>query len=160
MRKNFAADRSGAMAILMALSVIPLILALGFAVDYGRYLRAGTHLQELADAASLAAVASGEKDPGKLRALADQFIEANLAASFVDEITVSSFKTENNGVDPTLAGRMKTYFMGLASISELDVGAEALAVRAVTGSIELALVLDNTQSMETDDKIGTQGCGS
>jgi Flp pilus assembly protein TadG len=155
MLKRFLSDESANYAIAMAVMVLPLLLSIGFAVDYSRGLTAKNHLQGLADAASLALASSSQKDQDKLRELADQFIAANLRANHVGAVEIASFEVDNDQVDIGLKGKIDTFFMGLANIHTLDVQASALAERAVTGSVEVALVLDNTDSMTVDDKIGT-----
>ncbi len=147
MIKAFLNDRRGAYAVIMALSAIPLMLAVGFGVDYARYVRAGSHLQQLADGASLAMAASHSPDEGAMRKVGNDFIAGNFSAREVDDVHVASLKGDTEKVDLTLEGTLKTTFMGLADINTLDVKASSLAIRGVSGSVEVSLVLDNTWSM-------------
>lgn len=155
MLKRFISDRSGNYAILTGMAALPLMLSVGFGVDYSRLVSARSHLQELADAAALAMVISGEKDKEKLTVLATDFIEANKHLKRIETVTIASLEPTDTDVDISLTSKIPTYFMGLASINDMDVSANALAMRAVTGSVEVALVLDNTDSMNFDGKIGT-----
>ena len=153
MLKSFLSDRAGNFGIIMGVATLPLLLSVGFAVDYSRYLSAESHLQELADVASLALAGSREEDKKKLEAIAEDFIASNIGLSSFDEVKIASLDSDNNQIDLDLTTSINTYFMGLANIDRLDVRASALAERAVTGSVEVALVLDNTYSMaETDSK--------
>lgn len=154
MLKRFLGDRSGNFGMMMGLMTLPLVLAVGFGVDYSRYVSATQHLQELTDGASLAVAASQERDEEKLNALVKDMIAGNAAASRIEHVSVASLNIENDKVDLSLEGDIPTYFMGLANINKLTVGASALAVRAVTGSVEVALVLDNTWSMSETDSSG------
>ncbi|HEY4193401.1 MAG TPA: pilus assembly protein, partial [Mesorhizobium sp.] len=154
MLKRFLGDRSGNYAVIMSIMTLPLLLAAGFATDYVRYISAKQHLQDMADAASLAAAASPERDDGKLKALASKMVVGNTAENRIDNVTVASWSNVDDKIDLGLEGSIQTYFMGLANIRKLDVKASALAVRAVTGSVEVALVLDNTWSMSEADSSG------
>lgn len=155
MLKRFLGDRSGNYAILLGITTLPLLLAIGFGVDYVRYVSAKQHLQDLTDAASLAVAGSPERDDAKLRALAAKMVGGNASDSRIENVTVASLDIDNDQVDLALDGDIPTYFMGLANIHRLYVETSALAMRAVTGSVEVALVLDNTASMLNNDKIGT-----
>ena len=155
MLRSFISNRQGNYAITMALLTVPLLLSIGFGVDYSRYLSAQAHLQEIADGTSLALAASREKDRTKLETMAGQFIAGNIHAATFDKIDVTYLKTENDDIDIALKGQIKTYFMGLADIPTVDTTANALAKRAVVGTVEVALVLDNTESMNYDNKIAT-----
>ncbi len=54
---RFSRDNSGTVAVLMGLAIIPLVAAAGVAIDFSRNDRADTELQQVADAAALAAAA-------------------------------------------------------------------------------------------------------
>lgn len=155
MLKRFLVDRSGNYGMLLGIMTLPLLLAVGFGVDTVRYVSAKQHLQELADGASLAVAASTDRDETKLRSLAGKMVSGNTSGHRIDNVAVASLDIDSEKVDLNLEGDIPTYFMGLANIHRLDVNASALAIRAVTGSVEVALVLDNTESMNYDDKIGT-----
>ncbi|MER2534517.1 MAG: TadE/TadG family type IV pilus assembly protein [Rhizobiaceae bacterium] len=155
MFKRFISDRSGNYAILTSVAALPLLLSVGFGVDYSRQVSARSHLQELADSAALAMVISGETDKEKLTAIAEEFIESNKHVKRLDTVTIASLEPTDTDVDIDLVTRIPTYFMGLVNVDTMEVNASALAKRAVTGSVEVALVLDNTESMNYDNKIGT-----
>ncbi|MBL8582314.1 MAG: pilus assembly protein [Rhizobiaceae bacterium] len=155
MLKKFGSDERGVFAIMVAVVLIPVLLAIGFAVDLGRYMKAESYLQELADSASLALAAAREKDKTKLTTMANEFVGANDTVPFVDDIHVSSLVTNDNLIDLGLNAQLKTYFMGLANIHTMNVNANAEAIRAVSGSVEVALVLDNTYSMIDSDGAGS-----
>ena len=155
MLKSFLLDRSGNFAMILVTLLFPLLLAMGLSVDYTRYLSAESHLQELADIASLTLASSREKDDEKLRQMADDFLAANVGISKFNAVEIVDLKTEDDHIDIDLKSTIGTYFMGLANIDTLDVRASALAERAVTGSVEVAMVLDNTYSMAELDSSGS-----
>jgi Flp pilus assembly protein TadG len=147
MIRAFLADRRGAYSIVLALSAIPLLLSVGLGVDYARYLSAQARLQRIADAASLAMAASRAEDEDALRKVGNDYIAANYTGNEVENVRVASLAGTTERVDLTLEGTLPTTFMALGHIDTLDVRANSLAIRAVSGSVEVALVLDNTWSM-------------
>ncbi|HEV7251572.1 MAG TPA: TadE/TadG family type IV pilus assembly protein [Mesorhizobium sp.] len=156
MFKKLLKDRSGAYAIMMAVISVPLLLGVGLAVDYARLSQASSHLQELADGASLTLAASRETDKGKLRGMAESFVKANAAAKTFETVAVETLDlAKKDEVGVTLKGRVPMTFMSLANIKSMDVSSFARAVRGMSGAVEVALVLDNTDSMNKDNKIGT-----
>lgn len=152
---RFWTSRSGQFGIMTAVAAIPLLLGAGLAVDYSRYLSAGKHLQEIADAAALSIAGGSEKNEEKLRQQASDFVYSQVSDARIDEVEIASLTLTDNQVDLKLKGKVHTAFMGIVHINTMDVAASTLAERAVTGSVEIALVLDNTESMNYDDKIGT-----
>jgi len=154
MLTRFASDRSGNFGMMLALMTVPLLTTVGLAIDYSLMSKARSQLQQIADGAVLAVAASGEKSTEKMRAIADRYVVANSTSPNVDSIEVASFAPTGDSVAIGLNGKMRPIFMGLANIDELDVGATALAIRGVSGSVEVALVLDNTESMNYENKIG------
>ncbi len=147
MLKKFIQSRSGNFAILSGIALIPLCLAAGLAVDYSRHLSAQKHLQEIADATSLALAATKERDQGRLEQLANDYLAANRSLSRVDRVHLASVIATDDSVDVELQGSIPTTLMGIAGYKKLDVAASALAERALNGRVEVALILDNTHSM-------------
>ena len=150
---TFAKSQRGNIAVMMAILMLPLLVGMGVALDYGRYASARSHLQDLTDGVSLALAASREKDQDKLRAMAQAHVAAH-SASGLKGVQIANLIAENDQVDIALKGTLKTTFMGLVNINSLDVETSALSLRAVTGSVEVALVLDNTWSMSETDAHG------
>jgi Flp pilus assembly protein TadG len=152
--KRFGKNNGGNFAAATALVALPLLLSIGLSVDYSRYVSAGAHLQEMADSAALALASSRETDKDKLKVMAGQWLDSNWSGDRVDNVEIASLTSENDRIDLLLNGTIPTTFMGLANIRTLKVGASALAMRAVTGTVEVALVLDNTYSMAGTDAKG------
>jgi len=153
MLREFVRDRRGNFAVFTVVAMIPLLLAVGFGVDYARHSAAHKNLQEVVDAAALALAASKKGSDTEMRALAEDVIAANAARTRLDTVSIAALESTNDYVDLSLNGAIPATFMGLAGWQTLPVAATAKAERAVTGSVEVALVLDNTWSMsDTDDK--------
>lgn len=60
----FWRDRSGNIAVVTALAMVPLITVIGAAIDYDRVSKAQSNLQQALDAATLASAATGKFDAG------------------------------------------------------------------------------------------------
>lgn len=153
--RKFAQSRSGNFAVMTGIATIPLLLGVGLAVDYSRYLAADRHLQEVADSVSLALASETDRDETKMREKAQRFVDSNIDPSRIDAAAIANLAITEDDIDVDLTGTINTTFMSLAGYQILDVEADSLAKRAVTGSVEVALVLDNTESMNYDNKIGT-----
>lgn len=152
--KAFLSDRSGNFAMLSAALSVPLVLAVGLAVDYSRYVASSQHLQELADITSLTLAASNEQNGEHLETLAHHTINHNLNPTRLDSVRILSIKTTDDDVDVALTGEIPATFMSIAGYEMLPSRASALAERAVKGNVEVALVLDNTWSMSDTDHRG------
>lgn len=158
--KRFWRDKQGNYGLFGAILSLPLVLSVGFAVDYSRYLAAKSHLQELVDAAALALAVSKETDETKLKAIARDSINSNKDAGRIDHVEIARLKTGKDDVDLALTGDLPTIFMGIVNYDRLPVRASAEAQRAVTGTVEVALVLDNTWSMSEADAKGVSKIGT
>ncbi|WP_457936129.1 pilus assembly protein TadG-related protein [Mesorhizobium sp. 10J20-29] len=153
--RSFLHDVKANIGVLMGLAALPIALSIGVATDYARGVSARSHLQELADATALTLAGSGQEEPTKLAELAKLLLPANQARSKIDSVSIVDLKASGSSVYLQLQGRVHATFMGLAGITHLDVKASAMAERAIMGSVEVVLVLDNTWSMSTPDSTGT-----
>lgn len=145
--KHLRANEEGNFAILTALLALPLTLSLGAAIDLSRHHSAQMHLQDIADAASLAMAISREELPAKLRKIGEGSINSNLARGTLGSVNIDELIVDEQQIDLRLSGTVETTFMGLAGFETMPVEASALAKREATGTVEVALVLDNTYSM-------------
>ena len=144
--ERFLDDRRGTTAVLFGLSVIPVMAIVGSAVDYGRASAARTELQRAVDAAALTLVRDAASlDEPKLKERGRSLVRGllkDVGGFSADTITVSrNAKT----IRVAASGTLKTAFMAVAGF-DIAIGSEAEATWGST-RIELALVLDNTGSM-------------
>jgi Flp pilus assembly protein TadG len=151
---SFLGCRRGNLAIMGALCLVPLILAMGVAVDYTRLVAARSRLQAVADAAALAVASSKETDQTRVRQLAEAFVAANQTDESLDGARIVSIAANDTNVDIGMTVQVPVTFMRLARVEGVDVGVSALATRGVSGSFELGMVLDNTWSMSEKDASG------
>ena len=149
---SFGTSRSGNVAIMFSLVAFPMMLAIGFAVDYAHATRLRGDLQQVADAVVLTAIRS--LPLSQVRALQDgtNFYEAameDLRAGLLTDGMTLRFETEPDfrayvEITATAQGAFGNN-IGLGTF-RFEVDAEAMLARSST---EVALVLDYSASMET-----------
>lgn len=148
---HLARDGRGAVAPIVALALIPLVLASGLAVDAGHVLLVRAELARAADSAALAAGArSGQ---GDLSAFVRRFLETNFAAG--DEVRLDEVRAlprPDGRIEVSVRARVATTLMRLVGIEEVPVTARTVVARA-SRPLEVALVLDVTGSMSCCGKI-------
>ncbi|MFO1143314.1 MAG: TadE/TadG family type IV pilus assembly protein [Amaricoccus sp.] len=157
MRRGFAvlrrllapvlSDRRGVAAVFLAVALIPLIGAVGLAIDSSLGYLVKTRMGKSLDTAGLAAgrvaLDANAKD------VAQQYFDANFGKSNANvKITSFAFKVDASYKFVTLSATadVPTLFMRVFGHDTMNVGAQAVIERETTG-MELALVLDNTGSM-------------
>ena len=132
-------DESGSTAIVFALALVPLMALTGAAVDYNRAIAARQQLQGLADTAALSAAAlfGTGADPG---AAARAFFPAGTQASD-PQFTAAA----GEGVVTVDASRsLKTSFMGVIGINEMQVSVRSKAAQGDPGPTICALALNKS----------------
>lgn len=147
--RRFCKQESGATVTMFAFAGVVLICMAGAVVDYGRVTKARTALQAATDAAALAAARQPSKDTAQFRAAANKFFVANTLG--IDgtkiEITNFTFQEATGTVAVESSGVLDTSLMSIIGIKTMDFSAQSSAVKEVSGTVEMALVLDNTWSM-------------
>jgi Flp pilus assembly protein TadG len=158
---RFATDRSGNVAVLLALSMVVLMLAIGAAVDIGRWLHARDQTIAAVDAAVLAggrALQTNQKDQAGAIAAAQKYYAQNVTSRLPVTDDSVSFTVADNGMAMTASGTayIKTPFLQFANIDKLPLLSTSqtqfskaeLAVGGNGGeNIEIGLMLDVTGSM-------------
>ena len=151
---KFIADRSGNVATLFALSLIPLIGISGAAVDYGRTLRVKADLQNTVDSAVLsgATVMAQTNSVSQTTTAVNNFV----AAKFTSDSSVAP--TVNVTVDP--AGKVTADTTIDVPTTLMRVfGQPTVAVRVTSEAVfglnrtELVIALDVTGSMNVGGKL-------
>jgi Flp pilus assembly protein TadG len=147
-------NQKGNIAVSFALTLVPMLLAVGAGVDMVRANHARTVLQGAADAAALGGGASRKTDARELQQIVNDYLAANGAADVVDSITevTSALDKGDNSFQVTIKGELKTSFMFLAGINNMELNAVS-QVKMGGQALEVALVLDNTTSMSVDGKM-------
>ncbi len=154
-KAGFIADEKGNIAIMTAVSLLGIVVAAGAAIDYSRLSSSTSNYQQAADAAVLAASKKrNSMTMAEMTVYARKLFDANLNNR---SGTVTSFKLNQNDKTHRLTldtkGHMETSFIGLVGIDSLDFDIKSQVALPGSG-LEVALVLDNTDSMDNDGKIG------
>jgi Flp pilus assembly protein TadG len=154
---RFAADRSGNVAMLFGLAVIPLLIAMGGAVDYGRWLHARDQTIAAMDAAVLRggrALQVDSEDAAAAITAAEKFYEENIKTRLTLLSDTVAFNIADDGTAMTTSGQawIETTFLKLANIDKLPLlnGTGSDYSKATTGTgqnLELSIMLDVTGSM-------------
>lgn len=152
---RFAGGKRGNVTITFALTVLPLLLAVGAAIDMIRADEAKTALQSVADAAALAAGASPSTTEAELRYIAEDYVSRNFSPGTVKSIDSMEFSTadDTQTIAVQLKGEFPTSFFALVGVTTFDINVKATVERAADGPLELVMALDITDSMSLDGKL-------
>ncbi len=152
--RRFARNETGNIGLLFGLTLVPMVMFAGTAVDYSRASQARAQIQAAADSAALAvARRAPTMTDAQLTAEAQRHFSAVLnqrADLAALPITVTR---SDKRVMVTASGIMPTTFMRMFGYSQLEVGTR---VEAGFGDrkVELVLALDNTGSMNDTGPAG------
>jgi Flp pilus assembly protein TadG len=151
----FLAAREGNVAVIFTLAIIPILAAVGAAVDYthASSVRAAlqgaidsTALMLSKDAATLSSEQLTEKANGYFSALFQKPDAKNVA------LTTTYSTAGGYQVKISATAAVGTSFMNVMGISEVDIGASS-TVKWGNTRLRVALVLDNTGSMSQSGKM-------
>lgn len=153
--RAFLADRAASYGPMFAILTVPLFGTAATAVEYSRIFETRSNLQQALDAAALATAKelSESQDAEYLAQYARDFFDANLSGS-LDPAEIGftfSYVTADSG--PTtvrLAAQYnyKTVMAGVVGIYDMDM-AIAAEVAAANRTVEVAIVVDNSGSMDS-----------
>ena len=147
---RFFRHQAGGVAVIVALTLIPILAASGAAIDFGRAYAVKARLTSALDAAGLAVGTSNPEDASRVLA---RFFAANYPAEKLGVPVSPTITIINGEIQLTAEARIPTKFLGLISIPELTVVAQSTIIRELRG-VEIVLVLDNTGSMRINNRIG------
>jgi len=147
--RKFLRERVGNVAVVFALTILPITAGVGGAIDFTRSVTIGTEIQSAIDSGVLAAASlSQARDP-------EEVVRAYIEAAIVEyggqieslEVTVNS-NTSLNSREVIARARVSvpTLLLGIAGIDKLNVTRTAEAIEQLV-DIEIALVLDVSGSM-------------
>ncbi|WP_207479770.1 TadE/TadG family type IV pilus assembly protein [Arenibaculum pallidiluteum] len=143
----------GSAASVTALAIVPVLAALGLAVDLGSAYAVKARLLKSVDAAGLAAaqvMTTGSAETEASRLFAENYPEGFLGTRVAAFNAVPDLMEETVTVAATV--EMPTRIMSVFGYDNLTIGAESTVQRSTRGA-EIALVMDNTGSMRSDGKM-------
>ncbi len=151
--RAFCRSEKGSVIPLVGVAFLVIMGVMGMAIDIGRAQLVESKLLNSLDSAALAAGA-------KLNTITVEddvagFVHANYPDGYVDSV-VSNITTTLTDDDMTITvsatAVMQTSFMKLFGVDVVTVRATSEVTRAI-GGLELALILDNTGSMNNNNKL-------
>ncbi len=146
--KSFAMNSSGNVAIMFALAVLPIIAAVGAAIDFGRLVSVKTELAAALDSASLAAASSRGATDAQRQVIALNMFKNNMANNKAADLTTSAiFTVSGSSVVGEAHAQMSALMMGAIGFSSLDLVARNQVGIGGTKKAEIAFVLDYSGSM-------------
>ncbi|MEO0327893.1 MAG: pilus assembly protein TadG-related protein [Pseudomonadota bacterium] len=151
--KKFLKNSSGNVAMTFALTATIVLTLAGGAVDYTRLNNAKNDYQVIADAAALAAAIEYKREPwGASKKVGEKFYNSQIANEASIEITSVTFELIDEAVVATVKGSSKNALLSIAGYKEFPFVVRSV-VRLPDNPVEIALVLDNTSSMNQDGKL-------
>jgi Flp pilus assembly protein TadG len=161
--RRFCEDRRAAITPMFALALIPLMAAIGAAVDYSMAAKIRTQLLAAADAASIGSVG---KSSVALATAATMSSDGSIPAGATDatkifnaeitgqkgytlsSVTATVTKTGSNITSTVnFTAQVPTHFMGLFGITSVPVSGSSSSANNLPIFIDFYLLLDNTPSM-------------
>ncbi|MCB1734592.1 MAG: hypothetical protein H6981_08660 [Gammaproteobacteria bacterium] len=150
-RFSFRSRHRGSVAVMAMLAAIPLVLAIGGAIDFGRAAIVKARLQTALDAAGLAV---GSTDPYRpdLMDVLSRYFYANYTPDKLGNVTGLNMRIDENVIALSASADVQTVFLDIVGTHSMSVGVSAEIVRETTG-LEVVMVLDNTGSMGSGGKL-------
>jgi Flp pilus assembly protein TadG len=151
--RRIAGDKGGNVAVLFCLASVPVMTAVGCAIDYSMANRVYAQLNSLADAAALSAVSKDAMSASNSQSQTTALNIFNGQTSRLANVTLNSVTATvtNNGLSKTAVvnytATMSTTFLNIIGKPTLSINGSATAGGAVPTYIDFYLLLDNTPSM-------------
>jgi Flp pilus assembly protein TadG len=157
---EFGACDRGNVAMLFGLACVPLIVAGGVGLDFSRTVQTEAVIQEAADAALLrvsrlkadkASMTDAEIDAAA-RDIFDKATKnvAGLAVDAFDVVFDAASETFSLDIDANIPATL----LGVAGVKSIDIDAHSEVSLGAPPYLEVVLALDNTGSMNKNNKIG------
>lgn len=147
--KNLVSDQRGNVAMIFGLCVIAIMLVVGLAVDYSNMSRQHSQAQDSIDAAVLAAAKTEGSDAQKLavyrKALKENFADGDIREASLD--------IDGQTYYGTAVLEVPLIFGAILGKNSAPVSVDA-SVSYDSNTLEVALVLDVSGSMQFNDRIG------
>ncbi len=151
----FRSARGGNVAIMFAMATIPIIAAVGFAVDFTHANAVKTAMQDALDSTALMLSKNASSlSQDDLQTQANAYFKALFNRPEAANIVITASYTTDGGTSLTVNGSadVPTTFLNVLGYKDLTVDSSS-TTRWGSSRLRVALVLDNTGSMKDDGKI-------
>jgi len=151
--RRFCRDDGGSVAMMMGLTAIPLIFAVGAGVDYGTANMAKAKLDAVADAAALSAVDHQAITGTPAAAQTTAQNTFNAEAVNIPNVTVNNLSatvtdsTTGRTAVVSYTATKSNIFMGIFGYPSTTITGSSTAQAGLTTNIDFYLLLDNSPSM-------------
>lgn len=148
-------DRRGNVAMIFSLAMLLVMVAVGAAVDYARVVGARTQLQNGADmlALTIARELQDGKTETEVRGNLSSMLAAELKqAGFTQSLLDFTFDPSASTVAVVAGGSIPSTFLEVVGVRQLPMKVNSVATVGAE-HVEIALVLDNTGSMNQSGKL-------
>jgi Flp pilus assembly protein TadG len=143
---DLARARGGAVAIVFALSLIPVAIAVGAAIDVGRAYVVKSRLAYALDAAGLAVGSAPTSDEDELQQILEDYFAANYPEEKIGVPAKPEMEIDGSEFHLSAKADLPTTLMNLIGIHNLEIATSSVIVKEMR-KIEVALALDVTGSM-------------
>jgi Flp pilus assembly protein TadG len=157
--RRFSGDRSGNIAILFALSLIPILTFVGAAVDYSRANAARTSMIGALDSTALMLsrdLSEGTITTADIAAKANTYFKALYNSKEAQNVTLTSSyaagTSTGSQIELVASGEIVTQFMQIAGFPTMGFSTKTTTTWGNT-RMRVAMVLDNTGSMANNGKM-------
>lgn len=151
---RFLSDRRGSYAIIFAIAIVPLLVAIGAAIDISQAYVVKQRMTKALDAAGLAVGGTTGLSTAQLQAMAQDFFDANYPATKMGIPGTVSVTQSGQVVSLSVAASMPTTIMGIVGIDMMNIAASS-QITKMGKKLEVVLVLDTTGSMLGNSKLST-----
>ena len=153
---RFAVSRKGNVAMMFAIACVPVLAAMGIAVDYTRGAQTASTMQDALDAASLALSRRSDLNTmtqAQIEQYASNYFNANFHNSEFQDLTLTaSYTSTGPSVTVSASGKLPTDFMGIIGTKDMPIGRSSTTIWG-EARLRVALALDNTGSMASSGKM-------
>jgi len=152
---RFWNNRQGSIAPLLGIALLPLLGAVGAAIDYTQINATRTAFQGALDATALMlSKTAAMQSNADLQAAAANDFNAIFTATNAKNVAITANYSTTDGSKVVLTGTatVNTNFLGVLGIDKVNINAMASTTWGNT-RLRVALVLDNTGSMASSDKM-------
>ena len=152
---SFGRDRRGNVAITFAIATLPIVGAVGYAVDYSHANNVKAALQAALDSTALMlARDASSMSNADLNSKALNYFNALFNRPEAKNVSINATYTTSGGSKIVVNGSasVPTTFLGIIGYNDLTVGGSSTTAWGST-RLRVALALDNTGSMASDGKM-------
>ncbi|PDS76254.1 TadE/TadG family type IV pilus assembly protein [Rhizobium sp. L43] len=145
--RGLRGNKSGNVGIVVALSLVPMLVAVGASFDYIRSYNVRQRMQSDLDSALIAAVKqiNNTADTDALKLKVSDWFHAQVENSYtLGEINID---TSNHNITATANGTVPTTFMKIANIDTVPVSVASAVKGPSTSYLNVYIVIDTSPSM-------------